>query len=176
MSAENPFESDDRRQIHKANHSRENVRYAVVGLGYISQAAVLPAFANAKENSELVALDPATIWVVRWERQFVARRAERIRGSWYLFLRYPYAKCWNTATGITIQSDPVLASPQLRARKDHVPVLNFSCAKCPCAGKQVVFPHSVKPFSIPGLELPPVLIEVPVPCHESLIVVSAPIL
>jgi glucose-fructose oxidoreductase len=32
------------------------VRYAVVGLGYIAQAAVLPAFANAKRNSELAAL------------------------------------------------------------------------------------------------------------------------
>lgn len=34
----------------------KKVRYAVVGLGYISQVAVLPAFAQAKENSELVAL------------------------------------------------------------------------------------------------------------------------
>jgi glucose-fructose oxidoreductase len=32
------------------------VRYAVVGLGYISQIAVLPAFAHATENSELMAL------------------------------------------------------------------------------------------------------------------------
>jgi glucose-fructose oxidoreductase len=32
------------------------VRYAVVGLGYISQVAVLPAFKHAQENSELVAL------------------------------------------------------------------------------------------------------------------------
>jgi predicted dehydrogenase len=32
------------------------IRYAVVGLGYISQIAVLPAFAHAGENSELVAL------------------------------------------------------------------------------------------------------------------------
>jgi predicted dehydrogenase len=32
------------------------VRYAVVGLGYISQIAVLPAFAHARENSELTAL------------------------------------------------------------------------------------------------------------------------
>ncbi|PSO68155.1 MAG: gfo/Idh/MocA family oxidoreductase [Cyanobacteria bacterium QH_7_48_89] len=32
------------------------VRYAVVGLGWIAQAAVLPAFANALENSQLVAL------------------------------------------------------------------------------------------------------------------------
>jgi predicted dehydrogenase len=32
------------------------VRYAVVGLGHIAQSAVLPAFAHAKENSELAAL------------------------------------------------------------------------------------------------------------------------
>lgn len=31
------------------------IRYAVVGLGYISQIAVLPAFQNAKKNSEVVA-------------------------------------------------------------------------------------------------------------------------
>src|SRR5688572_24626884 len=31
------------------------IRYAVVGLGHISQAAVLPAFKNASKNSELVA-------------------------------------------------------------------------------------------------------------------------
>jgi predicted dehydrogenase len=38
------------------------IRYAVVGLGHIAQAAVLPAFAHARENSELVGLisgDPA---------------------------------------------------------------------------------------------------------------------
>jgi predicted dehydrogenase len=34
----------------------QKVRYAVVGLGYIAQAAVLPAFKNAHANSELVAL------------------------------------------------------------------------------------------------------------------------
>ena len=32
------------------------VRYAVVGLGHIAQAAVLPAFAHAKNNSRLVAI------------------------------------------------------------------------------------------------------------------------
>jgi len=35
---------------------KRKIRYAVVGLGYISQIAVLPAFANAKRNSELAAL------------------------------------------------------------------------------------------------------------------------
>lgn len=34
----------------------ERVRYAVVGLGYIAQSAVLPAFAHAKRNCELTAL------------------------------------------------------------------------------------------------------------------------
>jgi predicted dehydrogenase len=34
----------------------EKIRYAVVGAGNIAQVAVLPAFAHAKENSELVAL------------------------------------------------------------------------------------------------------------------------
>jgi len=36
--------------------SRSEIRYAVVGLGWIAQAAVLPAFAHAKENSRLTAL------------------------------------------------------------------------------------------------------------------------
>ena len=36
--------------------SGKKVRYAVVGLGYISQVAVLPAFRHTGENSELVAL------------------------------------------------------------------------------------------------------------------------
>lgn len=35
---------------------RRKVRYAVVGLGHITQVAVLPAFQHAKKNSELVAL------------------------------------------------------------------------------------------------------------------------
>jgi predicted dehydrogenase len=32
------------------------VRYALVGLGYISQIAVLPAFRHARENAQLTAL------------------------------------------------------------------------------------------------------------------------
>ena len=35
---------------------RRKVRYAVVGMGWFAQAAILPAFANARDNSELVAL------------------------------------------------------------------------------------------------------------------------
>lgn len=42
----------------KLSNKRENakIRYAVVGLGYIAQVAVLPAFENANKNSELTAL------------------------------------------------------------------------------------------------------------------------
>ena len=36
--------------------NKKRVRYAVVGAGWFGQAAVLPAFANAKENSELAAI------------------------------------------------------------------------------------------------------------------------
>ena len=36
--------------------TNKKVRYAVIGLGYISQVGILPAFAHAKENSELAAL------------------------------------------------------------------------------------------------------------------------
>ncbi|UYL07867.1 Gfo/Idh/MocA family oxidoreductase [Bdellovibrio sp. SKB1291214] len=35
---------------------KRKIRYAVVGLGHIAQVAVLPAFKNARSNSELVAL------------------------------------------------------------------------------------------------------------------------
>ncbi len=46
-----------RRSTRSNKSSKERkVRYAVIGLGYISQIAVLPAFAHARENSELVAL------------------------------------------------------------------------------------------------------------------------
>jgi len=40
----------------KNKTEQRKIRYAVVGLGYISQIAVLPAFAHARENSELTAL------------------------------------------------------------------------------------------------------------------------
>ena len=40
----------------KNRNGRRKIRYAVVGLGYISQIAVLPAFEHARENSELTAL------------------------------------------------------------------------------------------------------------------------
>lgn len=39
-----------------ARPSSRSIGYAVVGLGHIAQAAVLPAFAHAKKNSRLVAL------------------------------------------------------------------------------------------------------------------------
>src|SRR6185436_15211120 len=52
------------------------IRYAVVGLGYISQVAMLPAFAHARRNSRLAALvsgDAAKLRALG-ERHGVARR------------------------------------------------------------------------------------------------------
>jgi glucose-fructose oxidoreductase len=43
-----------------SKRQREKIRYAVVGLGHIAQAAVLPAFAHAKRNSVLTALVSGT--------------------------------------------------------------------------------------------------------------------
>jgi glucose-fructose oxidoreductase len=40
----------------RKNAGSGKIRYAVVGMGYISQAAVLPAFHNARRNSELTAI------------------------------------------------------------------------------------------------------------------------
>jgi predicted dehydrogenase len=48
MSSENGHSVD-------GNQSKK-IRYAVVGLGHLAQVAVLPAFANATDNSELTAL------------------------------------------------------------------------------------------------------------------------
>jgi glucose-fructose oxidoreductase len=39
-----------------AKKRAKRIRYAVIGQGYIAQSAVLPSFAHAKKNSELVAL------------------------------------------------------------------------------------------------------------------------
>jgi len=45
------------RTLERRTHSRQAaVRYAVIGLGHIAQAAILPAFAHAKGNSKLAAL------------------------------------------------------------------------------------------------------------------------
>jgi predicted dehydrogenase len=45
---------NERTNDHETND--EKIRYAVVGLGWFAQIAVLPAFANASRNSELVGL------------------------------------------------------------------------------------------------------------------------
>src|SRR4051794_440301 len=48
--------SRSRKSSKSARAPLEKIRYAVVGLGHIAQAAVLPAFRHASRNSELVAL------------------------------------------------------------------------------------------------------------------------
>src|SRR5687767_2525698 len=49
---------------------RRRIRYAVVGLGHIAQVAVLPAFAHATRNSQLVAVVSGD----RTKRREIARR------------------------------------------------------------------------------------------------------
>ena len=71
-----------KRQIQKA---RSKIRYAVVGQGYISQVAVLPAFANATRNSQLVALisdDPAKL-----------RKLSKKYGVQHTYLYEQYDEC-----------------------------------------------------------------------------------
>lgn len=61
------------------------VRYAVVGLGYISQIAVLPAFAHARSNSRLTALvsgDPKKL-----------KSLSRKYGTKYNYSYEQYAEC-----------------------------------------------------------------------------------
>src|SRR5215472_861405 len=50
----NRLNGDVKENTESANQRK--IRYAVVGLGYITQVAILPAFAHAQENSELAAL------------------------------------------------------------------------------------------------------------------------
>jgi predicted dehydrogenase len=56
MSDTQGYASDGSNRLDPEASPKTKVGYAVVGLGYIAQVAVLPAFAHAKENSELVAL------------------------------------------------------------------------------------------------------------------------
>ena len=46
----------DRKTERETRTSRKKVKYAVVGLGWFAQIAVLPAFRNSRKNSELAAL------------------------------------------------------------------------------------------------------------------------
>jgi glucose-fructose oxidoreductase len=45
-----------RSRAHTRTSNERTIRYAVIGLGHIAQAAVLPAFKHAKRNSTLAAL------------------------------------------------------------------------------------------------------------------------
>ena len=44
------------RSAKESNDESGRIRYAVIGLGWIAQSAVLPAFAGARRNSRLEAL------------------------------------------------------------------------------------------------------------------------
>jgi predicted dehydrogenase len=65
----------------KKESRNARVRYAVVGLGYISQVAVLPAFRHARKNSELAALVSGD-----------AKKLEKLGGQYDVEGRYGYAQ------------------------------------------------------------------------------------
>src|SRR5687767_6817917 len=70
------------------------IRYAVAGLGYISQSAVLPAFSHARENSELTALisdDPVKL-----------RKLGKKYGVEYLYSYDTYEECLNHVDAVYI--------------------------------------------------------------------------
>jgi predicted dehydrogenase len=76
-----------RREGSARSRRRRKVRYAVVGMGYIAQAAVLPAFRHARRNSELTAIvsgDPV-------KREELSQRYGVERDSTYDYDRY--AEC-----------------------------------------------------------------------------------
>ena len=76
------MEKRKRRRTEKTQPDEKKIRYAVVGLGYIAQAAVLPAFGNAKKNSELLALvsdDPAKLKTLGRRYDELLSRLPRVR-------------------------------------------------------------------------------------------------
>jgi predicted dehydrogenase len=58
---------------------KRTIRYGVVGLGHIAQVAVIPAFANARRNSELVAVVSGD----RTKRREIARRYRGVQAFTY---------------------------------------------------------------------------------------------
>lgn len=85
-SAAKPFFHSGKRRAHglrwdvddHSSHRPRAVRYAVVGLGYIAQVAVLPAFKHA-ENSELTALISSDITKLR---ELTRRYRVRLHGTY----------------------------------------------------------------------------------------------
>jgi predicted dehydrogenase len=94
----------------------KRVRYAVVGLGHIAQVAVLPAFAHAKRNSELVTVvsgDPT-------KRREIAKRY-RLRDT-YSYAEYE--RCLKGVDGVYIAlPNSMHAEYAVRAARAGVHVL-----------------------------------------------------
>jgi predicted dehydrogenase len=94
----------------------KKVRYAVVGLGHIAQVAVLPAFAHAKRNSELVAVvsdDPA-------KRREITKRY----GLRQTYSYAEYERCLNEVDAVYIAlPNSMHAEYAVRAAKSGVHVL-----------------------------------------------------
>src|SRR5688500_8462151 len=96
--------------------SGQKIRYAVVGLGHIAQVAVLPAFAHARRNSQLVAMVSGD----RTKRREVARRY-RIDQT---FTYDEYDECLRTVDAVYIAlPNSMHAEYTVRAARAGVHVL-----------------------------------------------------
>ena len=92
------------------------VRYAVVGLGHIAQVAVLPAFANARRNSRLVAVVSGD----RTKRREIARRYRLD----HAFSYEQFEECLNEVDAVYIAlPNSMHAEYTVRAAKAGVHVL-----------------------------------------------------
>jgi len=77
---------------------RRSIRYAVVGLGHIAQVAVLPAFAHARRNSQLVAVVSGD----RTKRREIAHRYKLA----HAFTYEEYEQCLSLVDAVYIAPTP----------------------------------------------------------------------
>ena len=96
--------------------AKRKIRYAVVGLGHIAQVAVLPAFARARRNSQLVAVVSGD----RTKRREISKRY----GLEYAFAYDQFEECHGLVDAVYIAlPNSMHAEYTIRAAKAGVHVL-----------------------------------------------------
>ena len=74
----------------RAARGNRPLRFAVVGLGHIAQAAVLPAFRHARGFAELVALVSDTKFLGDTQRELILNRQRDVVAAFTRFIRRAY--------------------------------------------------------------------------------------
>lgn len=88
------------------------IRYAVVGLGWFAQAAVLPAFKHARENSQLVAL-------VSGDAEKRAQLARKYKAKAYSYDDYPRLMASGEVDAVYIVSPNTEHHPHTMTAAEH---------------------------------------------------------